>query len=316
MDDFRGRLHVLTVVFNPMRYHSRWRLYHDFAAHMAASGVVLYTAELTVGERAFQVTEAGNPQHLQLWTQHMLWFKENLLNLLAQRLPPAARYLAWIDADVHFVRPDWASEAVHALQVHPILQPWSEALDLTAQHEPLMRHKSFAWSYHHLTPDPQADPYQPPKPQPQWTPWHPGFSWCCTKDAWNACGGLLDAAILGAADNHMAKSLIGDGQYSMHKGITPGYRQMVLDWQQRAQALHRDLGYVEGLLTHAWHGRKVDRGYWDRWQILVRHQFDPRTDLSRDAQGLWQLVVTNARQRRLRDALRRYFKQRNEDCLD
>ena len=214
---------------------------------------------------------------------------------------------------MHFHRPDWASEAVHALQVHPIIQPWSEALDLSPAHEPFLRHKSFAWSYHNLIPDPTADPYAPPKPQHKWIPWHPGFAVCCTREAWNTCGGLLDAAVLGAADNHMAKSVIGDGQYSMHPKVAPGYRQMVLEWQERAQDLRRDFGYVDGLLTHAWHGSKRARAYWDRWQVLVRNQFTPRTDLFRDAQGLYQLRVTNARQRKQRDEIRRYFAQRRED---
>lgn len=316
VDTWANQLHLATVVFNPLRYQSRYDLYWRFWHHMQASGVTLYTAEIAVGERSFHVTEPGNPLHLQLWSNQMLWHKETAINLMIQRIPPEAISLGWIDADITLARYDWASEAVHQLQIHPVVQLWSEAIDLTPGYEPLSRHKSFAWSYHNLTPDPTHDPYQPPKPSPRWIPWHPGYGWAYTRDAWNQLGGMIDSAILGAADNQMAKSLIGDGQYSMHPKVSHGYKQVTLDWQKRAEPLHRDLGYVEGLLLHHWHGKKAARGYWDRWQVLVQSQFDPRTDLQRDAQGLWQLVVTNHRQRKLRDALRKYFKSRNEDGID
>jgi hypothetical protein len=324
-EGWRDKLHVMAVISNPQRFRTRYDLYQQFAQHMAASGAVLWTVELAFGERSHAVTEAGNPRHLQLRTTHEYWHKESLINLGVQRLPADWQYLAWIDADVQFTRPDWAEETVHMLQHHPIVQLWTEAHDLTPAYEPLLRHKSFAWSLHHVTPTPTADPYrlayqsaydtQTPTPH-RWVPWHPGFAWAIRRDAFEHVGGLLDAAILGAADNHMAKALVGDAHYSIHPQVSPGYRQMVLEWAGRAAGLKRDLGYVDGLLVHHWHGQKKARQYWNRWQILVQHQFDPRTDLKRDWQGLWQLVTDTPRQWRLRDALRGYFSQRNEDSLD
>src|ERR1700684_2396379 len=74
-------LYVVTTVFNSPRYRSRWRLYEDFAKMVAEAGAILYTVEVAFGDRAFAVTEASNPRHIQLRTNTELWFKEQAINL-------------------------------------------------------------------------------------------------------------------------------------------------------------------------------------------------------------------------------------------
>lgn len=56
---------------------------------------------------------------------------------------------------------------------------------------------------------------------------------------------------------------------------------------------------------------RAERAYKDRGQVLVQAGFDPEKDLKRDWQGVWQLTD---RAHRLRDGLRRYFQERNEDA--
>lgn len=314
VEGWANKLQVVAAISNPRRYRTRYDLYLDFRKHMADSGVVLWTAEAAFGERSFAVTRADHPYDFQFRTTSEIWHKEDLINLAAQRLPHDWQYIAWIDADVHFIRTDWAEEAVHMLQHHPVIQLWTDAMDMTPSHEPLVRHKSFAWCFHHLKPDPDCDPYKPPRPGPHWIPWHPGFAWAMRRDAYEIVGGLIDHAICGAADNHMAKGIIGDAGYSMHPKIQGTYRRWVMQWQTRAlAAFQKDMGYVHGLLTHAWHGQKRHRRYWDRWQILVKNAFDPELDLRRDRQGLWALTD---RSPRLRDDMRRYFMERHEDSID
>jgi len=88
----------------------------------------------------------------------------------------------------------------------------------------------------------------------------------------------------------------------------------VLEWQDRANRFVKgNIGYVDGLLNHHWHGRKVDRYYSDRWRILVDNKYNPETDLKRDAQGLYVLMD---RSQGLRDGIRTYFRSRNEDSID
>jgi hypothetical protein len=48
--------------------------------------------------------------------------------------------------------------------------------------------------------------------------------------------------------------------------------------------------------------------------VLVNNNYDPDTDVKYDAQGLLQLETTNARQIKLRDQIREYFRTRNDDA--
>src|SRR4051812_49367686 len=95
-DQVSAPLYVVTPIFNPVRYRSRWKLYEDFARRVEQAGAILYTVEVAFGERAFAVTEAGHPRHIQLRTDHELWLKENIINVGVARLPHDWKYVAWV----------------------------------------------------------------------------------------------------------------------------------------------------------------------------------------------------------------------------
>lgn len=314
------QLHVVTCVSNPVGYQSRYRLYRDFAKHMQDSGVPLYTAECAFGALPFEVTGAGNPRHLQLRTRSELWHKENLLNLMIARLPSDWEYVAWIDADVLFARPDWAQETIQQLQHFDIVQLFSEALDLGPDHQVFARYRSFAYSYWQGVPRLKGAGYyggEPPTHDPGITYYHhPGYAWAMRRGAFDAVGGLLDVAVIGEADWIMARSLLGEAERVLYPGISAGYRRAILEWQNQAvRHLRANLGYVQGTLLHGWHGPKARRNYWNRCRVLVESGFDPELHLKRDWQGLYQLVDRgDAASLVLRDGLRRYFRSRNEDA--
>jgi hypothetical protein len=100
----------------------------------------------------------------------------------------------------------------------------------------------------------------------------------------------------------------------MYSGLNGTFNDWLYEWQARAEKyIKRDVGMMDGLLYHYWHGRKADRGYMTRPQILVKHQFNPALDLKRDWQGVWALTDRNID---LRDDIRAYFAARNEDSID
>lgn len=317
-DRVRDPLYVVTTVFNPVRYRRRWDLYQKFADQVEKAGAVLYTVEVAFADREFSVTEPTNPRHLQLRTTSEIWHKEAALNLLIERLPRDWKYVAWVDADVHFVRTDWVGETLHQLQHFRIVQMFREAQDLGPDFEPFQRHLSFAYCYRRGLPKPPANHYYGGPPAKAVQTWHPGFAWAIRRDAFDGVGRLIDWALLGAGDNHMAKAIVGDVRDSMHPQISNGYRRWCLEWERRAiQALRKDLGYVDGMLLHYWHGPKTARHYWDRWQILTKTQFDPFFDLKKDWQGLYQLDDRgDDRSIAIRDLCRDYFRARCEDSID
>ncbi len=335
-DKVEEPLYVITPIFNPRRFKSRWKLYQRFRQMVHAAGGVLYTIEAAFGERSHAIEdielredqngkktkakEHVKHRHIHVRTKDEVWIKENLINLAMARLPADWKYVAWIDADVAFARPNWVGETIHQLQHYDVVQMFSQAMDLGPNYEALAQHQGYVDCYlKGLPPRREEGGYYGSDSTPG-TPrlWHPGFAWAARRRAVDNLGGLIDFAILGAGDHHMAGGLIGRVNHTVHAGMHEGYKAALQRWQERAERhVRRNVGVVEGMLLHYWHGKKKDRRYKDRWQILVEHQFRPDFDLKPDFQGVHQLVDHgDDRSRRLRDDVRAYFAARNEDSID
>lgn len=300
-------LYVVVPIINPSRYRSRYALYKAFEKYITDAGAVLYTVEAAYGDREFEVTDPANPRHIRLRTHHEVWHKENLINIGVSRLPADWKYVAWIDADVQFARPDIVAETIQQLQHFSVVQMFTQAADLGPKHEPLRPFEGFVakWIEQKRRIDTDAQHYMD---------WHPGYAWACRRDAWDHLGGLIDFAIVGSADRYMACGLVGQIGQSLSPEIVeacPTYTDWCLEWQARAETyIKRNVGFVDGLLLHYFHGSKRKRGYTDRSAILWRNGFDPARDVKRDWQGMWQLTDQKIA---LRDQLRSYFRDRDED---
>lgn len=316
-DHIGHNLYVIAPIFNPQRYRSRWKLYKDFE-NMVLSNEEAYlvTIECTFGKRTKVFEEQVSPRHkvIHVQTHHELWIKENLINLAIQRLPDDWEYVAWIDPDTHFARPDWVGETLHLLQHYQVIQMFSEAVDLSPKYEIINKFKGWMWCYlNEYDNMPGHDCYYHDGGMDK-IHWHPGFAWAARREAINHLGTLIDWAILGSGDRHMAAALIGQVRTSINPRISKRYKDMLDEWQARAEKhIKRNVGYMDGLLLHHWHGKKSNRGYKDRWRILVDHKYDPHLDIKRDSQGIFQLTD---RSFKLRDNIRAYFKQRDEDSID
>lgn len=297
-------LYVVTAITNPCRYASRYDLYKKFAKMVEDAGAVLITVEAAFGNRPHVITEPNNSAHVQLRTNSEIWHKENCLNLGIERLPQDWEYVAWVDADVQFADPNWVNETLNQLQHYDVVQMFSKAQDLAPNHEPFQMHNGFMYSYINSLQKDKKD----------YTSWHPGFAWAARRSAIDHLGGLIDVAILGAGDRHMAHALIGRVRQTIHSKLSQAYAKELILWEERAEKhIRRNVGYVPGLLLHHWHGKKRDRKYADRWKIIIDNDYDPHLDLKEDWQGLWQLTDRNFK---LRDDIRAYFRARNEDSID
>lgn len=316
--DVLKRFWVVSVISNPVRYKSRVRLFRQFQHEMKQAGAQMIVVELAHGRRCFEVTDSANPHHVQLRTSSEIWHKENMINIGVRRLSQVApdwKYFAFIDADISFVpshtfseRHNWINETIHKLQHHQVIQLFQTAIDLGPTGETFGKYDGFAHAY-------TTGKFTPSSLQ--YTSYHPGYAWAMRREAYRHLGGLIDTAVLGAGDRHMAYGLIGVMESSLEKRLHPSYSTSLLQWQARADRyIQRDIGFLPGTILHHWHGKKKDRRYHDRWKILTMNQFNPYTDLSTDEQGLLELVVMSPRQIKLRDDIRAYFAVRNEDSND
>jgi len=315
-----SKFYVISVVSNPVRYQTRYNLYQKFKKHMGDVGGKLITVEAAFGHRGFEITERDNPWHVQLRTDQELWLKENMVNVginYLSQVDPDWQYVAWIDADITFNRQDIILETAHQLQHYDIVQMFSHALDLGPNGEPIQTHNGFMWSYFQNDRYPPQGPGQGGYYNYSKGFWHPGYAWAARRSSLSRLM-LLDTAAMGAGDHHMALALIGCAHKSLPGGISDGYRKSIMTWQHMAiNEFKKNVGYVPGMIQHAWHGKKKDRKYKERWEILTKNKFNPYHDLVRDHQGLWRLNMNNGeRSIRLRDDFRYYFRQRHEDSID
>lgn len=297
-----SELHVISVLSNPVRYESRARLFKEFVDRMKIYGITHWIVEAAFGEREYEITNDNDKQHIRLRCDHELWIKEAMINAAMRHIPRHVKYVMWMDADIAFLRPNWAMETLHALQNYKVVQPFSHAIDLGKDSESLHNHTSFAhrWCTERQKPGQKYAPHM-----------HPGYAWAWRKEAWDGVGGMIDFAICGAGDHHMACALAGHANVSIPGGLHPNYGKKVLQWEERAKEhVGASIGVVPGTILHFFHGHKADRKYQDRWQILQRNNFDPERDITFDAHGMPML---RGNKPQLRDDLKRYFRERNED---
>jgi hypothetical protein len=233
-----------------------------------------------------------------------------MIDVAAAQVPNHADGIMWCDADIAFQREDWAKETLEYLQHYKAIQPFPNVIDYGPQSEVMETHKGFAYCYrmkdrlgarNRLGGWRYGGPY-----------WHPGYAWAYRPKAWSECGGMLDRAILGAGDYHMACALIGQVEFSYPGNVTEGYKRMCHAWQDRAEAaVERNIGYLPGAVHHFFHGHKADRKYVERWDVITGYKYDPERDVSYDRRGVLQWSTDK---RGLIDGCRDYFRQRNEDA--
>jgi hypothetical protein len=301
-------LWVIGVISNPMRYHSRYRLFRQWLAEMQQTPCVkLIIVETAFGDREFEVTDPNNPLHLQLRTSQEIWHKESMINLGSRLLPRDWKYVAWLDCDIFFPDKNWAQETLHQLQHYHVVQPWRDCLDL-GLYGTVTQHFT-SWCYiHRLGVPKQWYPEQPYRYA------HSGWAWACTRTFWENVGGLIDFAILGSADHHMAAGMIGQMSKSIHQKMSNSFKRRCFDWERDAfRITNGQLGFVPTRIEHKFHGSKKKRKYRERWQILISNEYDPDTDLGHDSQGLTRLLGNKPK---LLNDCREYMIVRDEDSTE
>lgn len=318
-------LHVIRVLSNPARYHSRYRLarlQEEFLK--SCPNIKLYTVEAAFGDRHHEVVCKTDPNHLLVRTNTEIWIKENMINLGVRHLLPANwKYVAWIDGDIIWTNKYWGLEAIHQLQHYPVIQPWTDGLDLGPHGNVMSHFKSFGHQdFHqfdlHLRNATNGTKHRAISgvpcssvPHGDYRRFgHTGFAWACTRLFWENVGGLMDFCILGSADHNMALSCVGAVDFSIHKAMPRGFYERCHDWQRRALMItHKKVGSTHDRIEHLFHGKKKNRFYTERWKILVHYQFDPNKDLMYDSQGLLHLRGKPDLER----AIMHYNRSRRED---
>lgn len=288
-------LYIILPYFNFCGFKKRRELFIDF--------VNRYKELKLVVVEALGPAELGNLpvwKHIKFSTGSKVWLKENLINMGVKALPRDWKYMAWIDADIKFLNKNWVSDTIDQLQSAEIVQLWRSAVNLGPDGETIKIDKSFGYMF--------------VGSGTKWTPtdkygfWHSGYAWACTRKAYDLTGGLIDWAILGSGDRHMAMCLAGLGMESAPGNIHENYKILLKLYESRVKKFK--VSWVDGTIIHYWHGAFADRRYRERWDILTKNNFDPFEDIGFLDNGLVQLTTKG---KRFEKFLEEYFVGRRED---
>jgi hypothetical protein len=290
-------LYVVLPYFNYCGFKRRQELFIKFVNEIQnVKGVRIIVSEL-VGPAPLPKLPVW--KHIKNRSDTPVWMKEKLINVAIKTLPEDWKYTAWIDADITFLNPDWVQDTIEALQTNDVVQMFRTAVNLGPNNEAIKIDKGFGYMH--------ADSGTPYVKTDKYGYWHPGYAWACTRKAFRTMGSsLLDWAILGSGDRHMAMAWVGRVLDSCPGNIHMNYKIMLMEYQHKCQKFK--LSYVPGTILHHWHGRFEDRKYKERWDVLVRHAFDPIADVTMSL----RLTPTG---KRMEKDLKAYFEGRREDSV-
>ena len=308
-------LNVICVISNPCNYRRRIELAKIFISHMLKTkDVRLYVVECIypgLGQTEYQLTEAGNPNHLQLTAETVLWTKENMINLGVQKLLPTDyKAFAFLDADLHFDNPLWAEETLSKLRKCDVLQPFETGYNLNNINKidkttEMLYSYCYLWKKNNM---PNNAKFFNIKKEL----WHPGWGWAMTHEAYEKMNGLYDLGIVGGGDTILAKSLMVP---NFMKTSVPfikcpiEFRKSLYDYQQRCEGLTVD--YVSGRVYHYYHGSFENRRYTNRWNIIIYYKYNPYSFLTRNECGMYK--ATQFFPVEMKKMIVKYFEERNED---
>ena len=286
-------LYVVTCVFNPTDTPIRYTLYRNFANYIKSfENVTLITVELALGDKPFVVTNQYNPHHIQLRTNDILWYKENLNNIGFKLLPETAQCVAWIDADVEFTNKYWVHDTIRMLQHFKFIQMFDTCESLGPDKEILQSDRSFVYRWINGIDSAKIRGRS-------------GGAWAARVDTLKEIGYLIDWDIVGASDWFTA--------FGLTKQIpltTTPCKEKNAAWLKKVfEIVNGNVDYIRGTLVHYFHGYPKDRGYGTRGKILIDNKFDPDIDIGYRDDGLIYLKTNKPK---LRQDLIEYFESRND----
>lgn len=298
------KLHVVCMMSNPINYRRRVQLAHEFIERMSKEpDTVLYVVEIAYDcNPVFEITDPTNPRNLQLRTKEALWHKENAWSIGTEKLLPHDwSAVAYVDMDIIFESPTWASDAVKILlsTKDPILgQLHSHIVDMDREENAMSLFQGCAY----LTTHKKGNVYGGPKYQ------HPGLTFMMNRAAYDKLG-IFDIGIIGSGDYLSFWAIKGMAKYSFPIGISEAFKKKVFEYEKKAMGII--MTYVPGVVRHFYHGSKENRKYIGRNEIMIKHKFDPDTHLVRDKNGLLQ-PSKNCPDELVKDVYK-YFTERKED---
>lgn len=219
---------------------------------------------------------------------HFMWQKEALLNYGMTKVPQEFDCVAWLDSDIKFESKDWITRAETALEQYAVVQLFSVGNHLDKRGR--LAYNREGVIYHARTAEfSNRTDY--------------GLAWAGRR--FHVENKLIDWCITGNADTFMAEGWLG--LPATKRSSRPMYAAYQ-NWMD-GNILQDRVHYIDGEVTHFYHGRKENRRYSFRTQLLIQHNFDPTKDIIRDG----EIYKWSGRNPNLENGVIQWFRERRED---
>lgn len=318
--NLNGSLCCLASYFNPLGLASRYENFCVFYQRMMQQNANILFAEQALHDRAFQLDAIVNETQLpvRVTNPHILWQKENLLNLLLKELPDDCDKVCWVDTDILFQHEGWQADICDALQKHHVVQGYSfgamlpkgiEFVDSIDINSFPIRFDDCSRVYGYMCGQLH--------PNIQQGNGHPGFVWAARRETLEAMATagfppFYNECVMGGADFLMARATTYH-QYApdicerFSRFQVASYFPWAQAWSDNVEF---SIGYVPNLLYHLYHGKMSNRNHEARIKTLQDLDYDPKLDLKMEDNGLWSVTSEGER---LLTPVKSYFIGRQED---
>ena len=249
-------------------------------------------------------------KHMVFNLPNKIWVQHNLINLALRNLEDW-QYAAWMDRDIVFTDPLWASKVIRKLKNGvDILQPFSECVFLNKDMQPCPEETS---TFFPLAEEGNADfkiiSYMKSlkddiKCDKKTLYRHPGQTWAISKSFFQKIDGIFDKGILGA--NDMITCLMID----QSQGLANYYSVLFkLEYFLKKFKFGRpNFDYLDGLIFHRTHGSTGKRKYYSRYFMLLNDpSFNSSLDIAYTNEGV---VCLTQRGLMFSEEIELYFSER------
>lgn len=284
---------VILCHFNPAGWKTPARLLYETCEMIVAAGVRPIVAEVVQADQ-MPVTLPDGCRRLIYQSDSVMFYKENLWNLAAAQTKQPK--LFFLDGDIVFSRRDIFDAVSLALDRFDVIQPFSQATWLSRDGGVERSRATAAQAISTGLP-------------PNLNHFHPGFSWCMTREFFDRVGGVYERHPLGSGDTAFAFALTpGEPPWPRTKNHVFAKTTSYQKYREDVRAANPRIGYIDGTAYHRWHGSWGNRRYEERYKFMPS-LVDNEYPMARRSDGLLEWVDPVFGQSALE-----YFVGRQEDA--
>ena len=276
---------VCLCYFSAVGYNRPRQNFMKVKSMLDAAEIPTFTAECIIGNTPQLIP---NPT-LLVRSNSALFYKEQLFNMLENRIPKQYKNLIFMDSDIIFSHPDWVDRISYALKTYSVIQPFSKVVFTDARLESTEELPSCIKRFR----------------ETGTITGHPGFCWAVSRSHFIVIGKFFDKGIIGSGDSMFANSLMKMNVPFTYPFIYKDYMQ----WRFKVSNLPVAITYLNMTIYHLYHGDTKARQYSSRHKIIQLYAITSwEQAVYKNIYGMYELKDGS-----INNIFKEYFLSRKED---